>query len=64
MVLVLLRGDYYQCFPFCATPAFSRTLPADEYLIHLDDAIESVPPGTYHRSPQFVQPVPGSVIAA
>src|SRR6266404_2286446 len=49
-----LCGDYYQCFPFCTTPTFARTLAADEDLIYLDHATKSVSARSYHSSSKLV----------
>jgi hypothetical protein len=51
---VFLRRDDHQCFSCCATASFSRLLAADENLIDLHDASESVPSGSYHGSPKLV----------
>jgi hypothetical protein len=51
---VFLRRDDHQCFSCRATASLAGLLAADENLIDLHHASESVPSGSYHGSPKFV----------
>jgi len=53
-MFVFLRRDDHQCFSCCATASLAGFLAADENLIDLHHASESVPSGSYHGSPKFV----------
>src|SRR5262245_22016950 len=53
-----------QCFSCGPTTTFSRALPSDKNLINFDHAVEPIPAGSDHSSPELVQPIPGRVITA
>jgi len=61
---ILLSRNDYQDLPFRLTAANATFRSAEICLVNLNSTGKSVPPRSYHCSPQLMQPGPGSLVAA